>query len=404
MTLARRARVTSAAINSRSTAAVDSRSSHSAIGSSVRRARLRAKAPVDCARGPSLPSMLMGRPSTKPAALRSAASIRRRVASAAKVLRVMVSTPVARRRSGSLDATPMVLVPRSSPISAPRAGNSGAISTSGRIGAGMSVAYQSCACDAKRAVDLCDVATILRPAHVSNGTCLMQITWFGHSAFRLDFAGNAVLIDPFFTGNPAFVSDKAAAMKGVSQIVLTHGHGDHVGDALDIAKQNGATVTGDYDLLMWLGSKGLEKLNPMNTGGTTDLGGFTVSMVRADHSSGDIVNGTPIYLGNPCGAIVKASGEPTVWHLGDTDIFSDMALIAEIHAPKVAMAPIGDRSTMSPATAALAVKRFFKLDAVIPCHYGSFPIIEATPDKFVAEMKGHATKVIVPEKGKPFTV
>ena len=91
----------------------------------------------------------------------------------------------------------------------------------------------------------------------------MQITWYGHSAFRLDFSGNAVLIDPFFTGNPSFKSDKAAAIKGVSQIVLTHGHGDHVGDTLDIAKQNGATVTGDYDLLMWLGSKGLEKLNPM---------------------------------------------------------------------------------------------------------------------------------------------
>jgi len=232
----------------------------------------------------------------------------------------------------------------------------------------------------------------------------MQITWFGHSAFRLDFAGNAVLIDPFFTGNPAFVSDKAAASKGVSQIVLTHGHGDHVGDALDIAKQNGATVTSNYDLGMWLVSKGLEKLNPMNTGGTTDLGGFSVTLVRADHSSGDIVNGTPIYLGNPCGVIIKAKGEPIVYHMGDTDIFSDMALIAEIHQPKVAMVPIGDRFTMSPSTAALAVKRFFKLDAAVPCHYGSFPIIEANADKFVAEMKGHATKVIVPEKGKPFTV
>ena len=145
----------------------------------------------------------------------------------------------------------------------------------------------------------------------------MQITWYGHSAFRLDFSGHAVLIDPFFTGNPSFKSDKAAAIKGVSHIVLTHGHGDHVGDTLDIARQNGATVTGDYDLLMWLGSKGLEKLNPMNSGGTTNLGGFTVSMVRADHSSGDIVDGMPIYLGNPHGVIIKAPGEPILWHLGD---------------------------------------------------------------------------------------
>jgi L-ascorbate metabolism protein UlaG (beta-lactamase superfamily) len=232
----------------------------------------------------------------------------------------------------------------------------------------------------------------------------MQITWYGHSAFRLDFGGTAVLIDPFFSGNPAFVSDKAAAIKGVSQIVLTHGHADHVGDALEIAKQNGATVTTNYDLCMWLGAKGLQKMNPMNTGGTTDLGAFTVTMVRADHSSGDIADGMPIYLGNPCGVIVKAKGEPTVWHLGDTDIFSDMALIAEIHQPKVAIVPIGDRFTMSPVTAALAVKRFIKAETVIPCHYGSFPIIEPNADRFVAEMKGQAAKVIVPEKGKPFTV
>jgi L-ascorbate metabolism protein UlaG (beta-lactamase superfamily) len=102
--------------------------------------------------------------------------------------------------------------------------------------------------------------------------------------------------------------------------------------------------------------------------------------------------------------IIKAAGEPTVYHLGDTDIFSDMALIAEIHQPKVAMVPIGDRFTMSPATAALAVTRFLKVETAIPCHYGSFPIIEPNADKFVAAMKGQAAKVIVPEKGKPFSL
>jgi L-ascorbate metabolism protein UlaG (beta-lactamase superfamily) len=232
----------------------------------------------------------------------------------------------------------------------------------------------------------------------------MQITWYGHSAFRLDFGKSAVLIDPFFTGNPAFVSDKAAAAKGVTHIVLTHGHADHVGDALEISQQTGAPVITNYDLCMWLAGKGLQKFDPMNTGGTTEQGGFSVTLVRADHSSGDIRDGLPIYLGNPCGAIIKAAGEPTVWHMGDTDIFSDMALIGEIHAPKIALVPIGDRFTMSPATAALAVKRFLTLDAVIPCHYGSFPIIEPNADKFVAAMKGHSTRVIVPEKGKPVGV
>jgi L-ascorbate metabolism protein UlaG (beta-lactamase superfamily) len=232
----------------------------------------------------------------------------------------------------------------------------------------------------------------------------MQITWYGHSAFRLDFKGQAVLIDPFFTGNPAFVSDKAAATKGVNHIVLTHGHSDHVGDTVEIAKANGATVTAVFEICMWLGAKGIEKVNPMNTGGTSSLGDFTVTMVRADHSSSDIQDGTPVYLGNPCGVIIKAAGEPTVYHMGDTDVFGDMALINELHQPKVAMAPIGDRFTMSAQSAAFAVKRFFKLDSVIPCHYGSFPFIDQNADKFVAEMKGASTKVIVPEKGKAFSV
>jgi L-ascorbate metabolism protein UlaG (beta-lactamase superfamily) len=232
----------------------------------------------------------------------------------------------------------------------------------------------------------------------------MQITWYGHSAFRFDFAGKAVLIDPFFTGNPAFVSDKAAAVKGVTHIVLTHGHGDHVGDTLDIAAATGAPVVTNYDLCMWLAGRGLKTFDPMNTGGTTDQGGFTVTLVRADHSSGEFVDGNPVYLGNPCGVVIKASGEPTIYHMGDTDIFSDMGLIAELHQPEIAMVPIGDRFTMGAVTAALAVKRYFKLKVAIPCHYASFPMLAQNADGFIAAMQGHATKVIIPEKGKPLGV
>jgi L-ascorbate metabolism protein UlaG (beta-lactamase superfamily) len=232
----------------------------------------------------------------------------------------------------------------------------------------------------------------------------MRITWYGHSAFRLDFKDKAVLIDPFFTGNPAFESDLAAVEQGVTHILITHGHFDHFGDAVRIAKATGAKVVTNYDLCMWLHAKGVEKIDPMNTGGTTDQRGFTVTLVRADHSAGHLEDGISHALGSANGIIVKSAGEPTVYHMGDTDIFSDMALISEIHEPQVAMVPMGDRFTMGPKTAAMAVKRFFKLKSAIPCHYASFPIVEKDAGNFVEEMKGHTTKVIVPEKGKAFDV
>jgi L-ascorbate metabolism protein UlaG (beta-lactamase superfamily) len=226
----------------------------------------------------------------------------------------------------------------------------------------------------------------------------MKITWFGHSAFRLDFAEKVVLIDPFFTGNPGFEGDRAKILAGTTHVLITHGHGDHIGDALDIAKETGAKVVTNYDLCMYLASKGLENFDPMNTGGTTNQGGFTVTLVRADHSAGLVDAGVAFPLGNPNGVIVKAPGEPTVYHMGDTDVFGDMGLIAELHQPEVVIVPIGDRFTMGPETAAFAIKRFFKPKAVIPCHYGSFPIVEPNADRFVAAMEGSGIQVIVPHK------
>jgi len=226
----------------------------------------------------------------------------------------------------------------------------------------------------------------------------MKIIWFGHSAFRLEFADKVVLIDPFFTGNPAFDGSADKASAAATHVLVTHGHGDHVGDTLDIAARTGAKVVTNYDLCMWLASKGLQSFDPMNTGGTTDQGGFTVTLVRADHSAGMLDAGVNVPLGSPNGVVVKAPGEPTVYHMGDTDIFGDMALINELHAPEVVMAPIGDRFTMGPETAALAVKRYFKPRVAIPCHYGSFPIIEPTADRFVAALDGSGIQALVPNK------
>jgi L-ascorbate metabolism protein UlaG (beta-lactamase superfamily) len=232
----------------------------------------------------------------------------------------------------------------------------------------------------------------------------MKLTWFGHSAFRVDLASTSLLIDPFFTGNPAFEGDVAEISKGISHIVVTHGHGDHVGDTLSIAEATGATVITNYDLCMHLAAKGLQNFQPMNTGGTVDLGPFSVTLVRADHSAGMGEAGVGMPVGNANGAIIKAPGEKTLWHMGDTDIFSDMALLSEIHGVEICICPVGDRFTMGGKVAALAMTRFVKPKVAIPAHFGTFPMIDANADAFVAGLAGSDVQAIVPKKGEPVTI
>ncbi|CAN7403363.1 metal-dependent hydrolase [Rhizobium sp. LjRoot30] len=229
----------------------------------------------------------------------------------------------------------------------------------------------------------------------------MKITWLGHSAFRLDIAKASILIDPFFNGNPGFGGlDAKEAAAGVTHILLTHGHGDHVGDTIALAQETGATVLANADLASWLGSKGVSKLEMGNTGGTIGFGGFTVTFTNALHSSAQITeDGVSHALGNANGLMLHFDDEPALFHMGDTDIFSDMGLINELHQPEIGLVPIGDRFTMGGAVAALACQRFFSFQTVIPCHYGSFGIIDQTPEKFVAGMDGAKTKVETPKAG-----
>jgi L-ascorbate metabolism protein UlaG (beta-lactamase superfamily) len=235
------------------------------------------------------------------------------------------------------------------------------------------------------------------------GDGAMKITWFGHSAFSLEFADRKILIDPFLKGNPAFEKSGMShekAIAGTTHIALTHGHGDHVGDALAIAGATGAVLSANFDLGMWLVRHGLEKFEGGNTGGTLDFGGYTITFVQAHHSSAHIDDhGVSHSLGNPNGLVFHIDGEKTVYHMGDTDIFGDMALINELHEPQVAFVPIGDRFTMGGAVAALACRRYFRFETILPCHYGSFPIIDQDASRFLGAMEGDAGKVKVLKPG-----
>ena len=229
----------------------------------------------------------------------------------------------------------------------------------------------------------------------------MQITWFGHSCFRIETGASVLIIDPFLKGNATFEKSGIVweeATKGVTHVALTHGHDDHIGDAGEICKLRGATLFANYELALHVQGKGAAKLEPMNTGGTVASADFDISLTNALHSS----SSGAIYLGNPNGLIVHAKEGKTIYHMGDTDFFADMELIAEFYKPDIGIVPIGDRFTMGARSAAFACKRFFQFEAVFPCHYGTFGMLDQTADAFVKEMGGES--VIVPKPGQTVKV
>jgi L-ascorbate metabolism protein UlaG (beta-lactamase superfamily) len=231
----------------------------------------------------------------------------------------------------------------------------------------------------------------------------MKITWFGHSCFRLDAKGCSILIDPFLTHNTTFEAANIPlrqAIAGVTHVALTHGHEDHTGDTIEICKETGAPLLAVHELATYFAAQGVERIDPGNTGGTLYHDHFDLTFVPAWHSASHMIDGRPVYLGASCGLVMSVKGDKTVYHMGDTAIFSDMALINEIHHPEIGFVPIGDRYTMGAKTAALACKRFFTFELVVPCHYGTFPMLDPTADTFVAEMGNSG--VVVPEVGVPF--
>ncbi|MGE0213741.1 MAG: metal-dependent hydrolase [Parvibaculaceae bacterium] len=229
----------------------------------------------------------------------------------------------------------------------------------------------------------------------------MKITWLGHSAFRIETGKSVLIIDPFLSGSPVFKGSVEEATKGATHVALTHGHDDHIGDAADICKKTGAMLIAVYELAVYLNGKGAEKYEPTNTGGTIYTDDFDVTFVRADHSS----SSGNVYLGNPCGLVVRAKGErKTLYHMGDTDIFGDMALIQEIYKPDIGIVPIGDRFTMNDKVAALACRKFFNFSAIFPCHYKTFPLLLQSAKGFIEAMGEAGSKVKVPNVGESVTL
>lgn len=233
----------------------------------------------------------------------------------------------------------------------------------------------------------------------------MKLTWLGHAAFRIETGKAVILVDPFLTGNPAAkYLDIKQAIKGVTHIALTHGHSDHVGDTVAIAKEKNIPVTANADLGAWLGAQGVANVVPGNTGGTQHHSGFSITFVNALHSSAVLTpDGVSQCLGNPNGLVFHFDDAPTLYHMGDTDIFSDMKLIDELHSPEIGIVPVGDFFTMGGAVAALACQRYLNLKTAIPCHYGTFGLLDQTADTFVNAMDGSKTAVAVPKVGETLT-
>jgi L-ascorbate metabolism protein UlaG (beta-lactamase superfamily) len=206
-----------------------------------------------------------------------------------------------------------------------------------------------------------------------------KITWLGHSTFLVTTqAGKTALIDPWLAGNPS-CPPGFRKLPRVDVIAVTHGHSDHIGSLLDVAREHKSKVVATYEICLWLGSKGIENLHPMNKGGTQKIEDMEFSFVDAHHSNSIEEEGKYIYGGEPGGYIIRTGGF-CLYHAGDTDVFGDMKMIADLHAPELACLPIGDLFTMGPRQAALAI-RLLGVKNVIPMHWGTFPALTGTPEK-----------------------
>lgn len=229
----------------------------------------------------------------------------------------------------------------------------------------------------------------------------MRIIWLGHSGFRIELENAVLLIDPWLTGNPMFPADRRAeAIAGATHVLLTHGHGDHSADAVEICHDLAIPLVGIYDLTSWFEAKdGIQTIG-FNKGGTVTLGGARVTMVNACHSSSLSSDEGPRYAGAEAGFMIAGEGH-TLYVSGDTDIMADMGWMGEYHAPDIGILAAGGHYTMDMARAAFAARKYFAFKTVIPCHYRTFPALEQSAQVLADGLPG--VRVIEPQVLEPIT-
>lgn len=228
---------------------------------------------------------------------------------------------------------------------------------------------------------------------------MIEITWLGHATVQLRLeSGEIFVLDPWTDGNPAY--PKNHSFDRVDVILISHGHFDHIHDAVPLAKKFSPTVVAIYETATWLESKGVKNTSAMNKGGSQKVGPVTVTMTHAVHSCGILDDGKIIYGGEAAGYVLRLPDGRAIYFAGDTNVFSDMALIAELYAPKLAFLPIGDLFTMSPREAAKAA-RLLNAATIIPMHFGTFPALTGRPEQLSELIRDLPTEVRALEPGKP---